>query len=312
MPSVLLRPHFLALEHDVARDEQQDRRGDKPDDLRPYDEHALQQRQRRARYRAALEQREPHRGEQRLLGRAYGRVEHDSDDLAVERAGRNPRERLLRAQLAQQLACRGDGTWREGNGDRRREQRPENREEQPQPERHQRRGRWRAEHDREQHREREPHAGIDDGHAEHDEGARHLLDARRQPEQNETESDGGKPAEKFAEQERVAIDRLRQDPAERTLVVLAVDEIEAEPDRDERHKERQERDERQRQLIARAGEEPQEQERILGGDLPDLRDRRIDRRDAGEHYQPFEHPHAHAGQVVRQLLEEYDAHAAPG
>src|ERR1700730_747058 len=42
-----LGAHFLALEHHVARHEQQDGRGDQADDLRPYDEHALQQRQRR-------------------------------------------------------------------------------------------------------------------------------------------------------------------------------------------------------------------------------------------------------------------------
>jgi hypothetical protein len=38
-----LRPHFLALEHHVARHEQQDGRGHEADDLGPHDEHALQQ-----------------------------------------------------------------------------------------------------------------------------------------------------------------------------------------------------------------------------------------------------------------------------
>src|SRR5688500_6802661 len=35
-----LRPHFLALEDDVADDEQHDRAGDQADDLRPGDQHA--------------------------------------------------------------------------------------------------------------------------------------------------------------------------------------------------------------------------------------------------------------------------------
>ena len=40
--------HFLALEDDVADHEQHDRAGDQADDLRPHDQQALQQRQRRA------------------------------------------------------------------------------------------------------------------------------------------------------------------------------------------------------------------------------------------------------------------------
>ena len=48
-----LRPHLLALEHDIADDEQHDGAGDQADGLRPGDHQALAERQRRAHHRAA-------------------------------------------------------------------------------------------------------------------------------------------------------------------------------------------------------------------------------------------------------------------
>src|SRR5207244_821535 len=147
-------------------------------------------------------------------------------------------------------------------------------EEQPQPECRQcRRGR-RTENDREQHGKSKPYTGVYNGYRQHHEGPRDLLAARRkteheqaeaddeQPQREEADRHGGKPGQEFSEQQRVAIDRLRQDAAERAPAVLAVDEVEAEPDRDERHQERQQRRERQRDRLARLGEQPQEQERI--------------------------------------------------
>src|SRR6478672_538614 len=58
-----LRPHFLALEHDVADDEEQNRSGYQADDLRPHDQHALQQRNRRIGDGAPFDQRQSHGGE---------------------------------------------------------------------------------------------------------------------------------------------------------------------------------------------------------------------------------------------------------
>src|SRR5450432_620013 len=78
-------------------------------------------------------------------------------------------------------------------------------------------------------------------------------------------------SEKLAQQQRIAVDRLRQHAAQRALVVLAVDKIEAEPDRDQRHQERQHRGERQR--ATRPGEQFEEQERVFCDILPDLRNR---------------------------------------
>ena len=58
------------------------------------------------------------------------------------------------------------------------------------------------------------------------------------------------PGDEFSEQQRIAIDRLRQDARERTSIVLAVHRIEAEPDRDQRHQERQQGNQRQRARCA--------------------------------------------------------------
>ena len=59
-------------------------------------------------------------------------------------------------------------------------------------------------------------------------------------------------------------------------------------------------------------EQPQEQERILRRGVADLLGGEIDRRQREQHHQPFQHQHAHAGQMVEQLAEEHDAQAAPG
>ena len=76
--------------------------------------------------------------------------------------------------------------------------------------------------------------------------------------------------------------------------MLAVHRVEAEPDRHQRHQETEERHER-RQRLARGGEQPQEQERILGCDVADLLDGAIDGGERGQDHQPFQDAHARAG-----------------
>ena len=104
--------------------------------------------------------------------------------------------------------------------------------------------------------------------------------------------------EEFPEQQRVAIDRLRQNARQRAPVMLAVDRVEAEADGHQRHQEAEEGDER-RQRLARGGEQAQEQERILGGDRANLLDRAKDPGERHQHHQPFQHAHAGAGQMIR-------------
>src|SRR5262245_37517853 len=68
-PCGALRAHFLALEDDIAQDEQQDRAGDEAHDLRPGDDQALAKRHWRAKHRT-LELAQVHWSE-----RARGRIE---------------------------------------------------------------------------------------------------------------------------------------------------------------------------------------------------------------------------------------------
>ena len=133
-----------------------------------------------------------------------------------------------------------------------------------------------------EHGERQPHAGIGDGDDQEQQRPRHLLAARRhaehdqaeaddqQPERDQADRQHAEPGEEFAEQQRVAIDRLRQNARQRAPVVLAVDGVEAEPDRHQRREKAEERHERG-QRFARGGEQAQEQKRVLRGDVADVR-----------------------------------------
>ena len=67
------------------------------------------------------------------------------------------------------------------------------------------------------------------------------------PQRDEADAEGGEPGEKLAEQQGVAIDRLRQDPAHRAPAELAVDRIEAERDDERHHKRKRHRKEAQKQ-----------------------------------------------------------------
>ena len=60
------------------------------------------------------------------------------------------------------------------------------------------------------------------------------------------------------------------------------------------------------------GEQAQEQERVLRRGFLDLLDGAVERRERDQHDQPFEHAHAHAGQMVGQLLEHDDAETLKG
>ena len=120
---------------------------------------------------------------------------------------------------------------------------------------------------------------------------------------------GEQPGHELPEQKRVAIDRLRQDARKRAPVVLAVHRVEAKSDRDQRHQERQQRDQRQRSA---AGEQTQEQERILGRDLLDLVDRAAHDRDRGRHHENHQHHHENAGEVIRDLFQCHDPEAVQG
>ena len=95
---------------------------------------------------------------------------------------------------------------------------------------------------------------IGNRHHQQDQRAGHLFGVGRdpepdqsqpdheQPEHNEADRQGGQPGDEFSEQQRITINRLRQDTRQRAPVVLAVDRIEAEPDGDQRHQERQQCD----------------------------------------------------------------------
>ena len=119
------------------------------------------------------------------------------------------------------------------------------------------------------------------------------------------------PGQKFSEQQRVAIDRLRQDARQRALIALAVDQVEADADGNQRDQEREHRNERG-QAFARAGKKAQEQERVLGRNFADLLDAGVDYAERHQDDQPFQHDHPDAGQVVGQLLEGYDAKTLKG
>src|SRR5262249_31090366 len=152
---------------------------------------------------------------------------------------------------------------------------------QPQPERYQGGGGGRAENGREQQGQGEPNSGIGDGHQEEDEGADRLLGTGRHPDQQQAEPDHQQPqrqqadgereqpGEELPEQQRVAVDRLRQDAGKRAPVVFAVDGIEAQPDREHRYQDGQEEQEVDRNALAFRGKQPQEQERVLRGHILD-------------------------------------------
>ena len=89
-------------------------------------------------------------------------------------------------------------------------------------------------------------------------------------------------------------------------VVFAVDRVEAKTDRHHWNKDAQEGNERNRDAFARSREQSQQQERILRRRLPDLLDREIERCKRKKHDKPFEHAHAHAGEMVAQFLENHD------
>ena len=114
--------------------------------------------------------------------------------------------------------------------------------------------------DREQHRDREPHAAVGDRRDQEQQAAHDLLEARRQADQQHAEThheqpqrdqehrQRGEAGQEFSDQQRVAVDRLRQDAAHRAAVELAVDRIEAERDRHDRDQEAEERQERRQRL----------------------------------------------------------------
>src|SRR5476651_692893 len=92
-----LCPDFLALEDDVADHIEHDRARDQPDRLRPSDDDALAQRQRRATYHALdlIEKQRPER--------AHIRIEHGRNRVAIKCAGRNTRKRELPHQRIRRL-----------------------------------------------------------------------------------------------------------------------------------------------------------------------------------------------------------------
>jgi hypothetical protein len=93
--------------------------------------------------------------------------------------------------------------------------------------------------------------------------------------------------------------------------VLAIDRVEAEPDRHQRNEKRQKGHER-RERLARRREQPQEQKWILRRDVFDLLDSSVDGSDGNQHDQPFEHPHAHTGEMIGEFFQEDDAETLPG
>ena len=120
-----------------------------------------------------------------------------------------------------------------------------------------------------------------------------------------------RPGEELSEQQRVAIDRLRQQAAHRAAVELAVDAVEAERDGDDRDEEAEKGDERRQRRLG-GGEQAQEDERVLADDAAHFADRRVDRAGAGDEHQQLQQPHAHAGEVVGQLLHHHHAGAGEG
>src|SRR5262249_58501164 len=91
--------------------------------------------------------------------------------------------------------------------------------------------------------------------------------------------------------------------------MLAIDCIEAETNRDQRHKKRQQTNERKR---AAPREEPQKKEGILGGSLLDRTDTEADDYDCGHGYYDNQHYHEDAGEVVCNLFERHDPEAVQG
>ena len=255
-------------------------------------------------------------------------IEQADHRLAEQGVGREPVEERLKLDQSQRLVDRCPARHHVGRGERDHDdghdQRPHDQEEQPHAQRAQGRGRRRAEDHREQHRCGEPHAAIGDGDGEEGDAARHLDAARRnaeqqqagaehdQPQRHQRDGQCGERAQELPEQQRVAIDRLRQDARQRPAIELAVDRVEAQADRQQRNREAQRRREGKRHAARGRGENAQEQERVGFRHVAQLGERRRDRERAEGDHEQHQHHHAGATQVIREFLHEHRSQAGEG
>src|SRR5262249_49554 len=228
-------------------------------------------------------------------------------------------ERRLPLHRFRRLQTKGGVAWVGRRNDGRknlRDELPQKDEEQPQAEAHEGGGGCGTEYDREQEGKGEPYARVRDRDQKEDECARGLLRIRRhaedqqpepdhqQPERDQADRDRKQAGAKLSEQERVAIDGLRQHARKRAPGVLAIDRIKRKANRHHRHKESaQEKQEGKRNVLARIRKQAQERERILWGGIADLLGGEIDGHESQDDDQTFDHAHTHAGEVIACLLE---------
>ena len=106
------------------------------------------------------------------------------------------------------------------------------------------------------------------------------------------------------EQQGVAIDRLRQHAAERAPVELAVDGVEAQPDRHQRDHEGERGDEGDRRLLRRDREDAQEQVLVRLRDLAQRLQGEAHRQRAEHDHEQGQHQHAGAAEMIGQFLDE--------
>src|SRR5215472_9813636 len=164
------------------------------------------------------------------------------------------------------------GWTRDQRCNQRRDDRPEQGEQQPDAESGKRSGRWGAKHDREEQGNRQPYAAIGNRRREKTKHTHHFLGIGRQAEKQQAEADRqqpqreqadrerDQPCKKFPEQQRVTVDRLRQYPAHRAPAEFPVYRIEADGNRhqwDQKSEQSNERGER----ILRHREQPKEEKR---------------------------------------------------
>src|SRR5262249_22172824 len=133
----------------------------------------------------------------------------------------------------------------------------------------------------------------------------------QQPQRQQTDRQRQQPAEKFAEEQAVAVDRLGQYPAQRAAIELPIDRIKGEGDRDQRDQKARQRDER-RQGVLRQRQQAQEEERARADRLANRADGRVGGGDRGEENQRFEDAHARARQVVGGFFGDNRAEPGPG
>jgi hypothetical protein len=134
----------------------------------------------------------------------------------------------------------------------------------------------------------------------------------QQPQRQQGDRQGQETREEFSEQQRIAIDRLRQDPAQGPLVELCVHRVEAQRDRNDRRHQPDRVDERERYRVGRHRQQTEKEKRTLADRFANRRCRKPSQHEGNKKNQRLDHDHPNAAQLVRRLFGEDDPHPGEG